>query len=290
MGLCCMAFCLVGQAVGASAQTTPPDQIVYTTGNSSEPLSSTSHLLFNSVNASLLPSGEGTDTPSFFVQKLAGEHGIFIVDNNPSDTSYTYPFNIETYNVTSIVGGIAAGIRVHVDPSNTIPPTTSVFANLAGIGIGNHGAYTAGLEILTQGATGSGPGVENTQGTSILSQSWGQSGLYSTEGDPTDITGTIGAFFNHYSTGHVIQMQQSSSAMTGDFINANAQAGSGTFTGNFLNFLINSAPVFQVNNQGDVATLGTVVLPNLKANSGTRFVCINTSGQLISQVKPCSGT
>jgi hypothetical protein len=147
-----------------------------------------------------------------------------------------------------------------------------------------------GLEILTQGATGSGPSVENTQGTSILSQSWGYTGYYATEGDPTDVTSTIGAFFNHYSTGDIIQMQQSTSTMTGDFINANAQAGSGKLTGNFLNFLVDYSPVFQVNAQGNLGTLGTITLPNLKANSGTRFVCINTQGVLISQTKPCEGT
>ncbi len=228
--------------------------------------------------------------PSLFVQKNPGQNGIFIVDNNPSDSSYTYSLNIETYNVTSIVNGIAAGIRSHVDPSNTIPPTTGPFANLAGVGIGNHGPYTVGLEILTQGATGSGPSVENTQGTSILSQSWGYTGYYATEGDPTDVTSTIGAFFNHYSTGDIIQMQQSTSTMTGDFINANAQAGSGKLTGNFLNFLVDYSPVFQVNAQGNLGTLGTITLPNLKANSGTRFVCINTQGVLISQTKPCEGT
>jgi hypothetical protein len=39
-----------------------------------------------------------------------------------------------------------------------------------------------------------------------------------------------------------------------------------------------------------VVTAGSVVIPEIKANSGTRFVCVDTPGKIISQTTPCSGT
>jgi hypothetical protein len=39
-----------------------------------------------------------------------------------------------------------------------------------------------------------------------------------------------------------------------------------------------------------VVTAGSVVIPEIKANSGTRFVCVDTTGKIISQTTPCSGT
>lgn len=35
---------------------------------------------------------------------------------------------------------------------------------------------------------------------------------------------------------------------------------------------------------------GTLTIPSLKSNSGTRFLCVNTSGTIVSQTTACSGT
>jgi hypothetical protein len=73
---------IAGYAV--SGQTAPPaDQFVFTSGSSALPssLSTTSSILFDSANYSLLPSGETGIQPDLFIQKQSGQHGMFIVDN-----------------------------------------------------------------------------------------------------------------------------------------------------------------------------------------------------------------
>jgi hypothetical protein len=155
-----------------------------------------------------------------------------------------------------------------------------------------------------------------------------------TEGDATHTTlPTIGAQFNHYTTGNILSMHQSDSTMTGDFIFGNAsEGGVGSLAGNFINFLTNWAPTFTVDAAGNTSTRGTfwslqgmymgserdsavyydgrnlvleprisgsgnvavgsgtVVIPAIKAKSGSRFVCVDTEGVLFSQTTPCSGT
>ena len=39
-----------------------------------------------------------------------------------------------------------------------------------------------------------------------------------------------------------------------------------------------------------VRTDGSLTITGIKANSGTRFVCVDTTGKLVSQTTPCSGT
>jgi hypothetical protein len=47
----------------------------------------------------------------------------------------------------------------------------------------------------------------------------------------------------------------------------------------------------RLSGSGNVAVdAGTVIIPAIKANSGSRFVCVDTSGILFSQTTPCSGT
>ena len=269
----------------ASAQTAPPaDQIVYTSGTATLPssTSSTGQLLFNSVNPALVPSAEQVITPSLFVQKLSAEHGIFIVDNNPSDSSFANALNIEMFNITSGLTGNRGGIRVHVDPSNSSPPVSGhAFANLAGIEVGNHAPYAIGLYVLTQGPQTAIP----TQGVGIVNQSWGKAGIWSTEGDPNNVTSTEGAIFLHSSTGHILDLYHTASNLSNDFIHADASAdGTGSFTGNFLDFDVKGNQVFKVDANGNVT------IPSLKAASGTRFICIDINGKLVSQTTACSGT
>jgi hypothetical protein len=47
----------------------------------------------------------------------------------------------------------------------------------------------------------------------------------------------------------------------------------------------------RISGSGNVAVgAGTVIIPAIKANSGSRFVCVDTNGVLFSQTTPCSGT
>jgi hypothetical protein len=263
--------------------------------------------------------------PNVYIKKGPGQHGLFIFDNNPGDNAVLqHALNIELYNITNLVGnGTRAGIRVHVDPSNTAP------ANLNGIEVGNHGPSTTGLVVSTSTLAG-GP----TSGVGIESLSSGLASILTTEGAVNQTTiPTIGAQFNHYTTGAILAMHQMNSTMTGDFIFGNAgEGGVGSLTGNFINFETNWVPMFRVDASGNTSTqgkfwtfqgmsigpeqnsavyydgqnlnlqprvsgtgnvlvgAGTVVIPAIKANSGSRFVCVDTNGTLFSQTTPCSGT
>lgn len=42
--------------------------------------------------------------------------------------------------------------------------------------------------------------------------------------------------------------------------------------------------------QGDLAVGGALSIPSIPASSGTRFLCINTSGVISSSASACSGT
>jgi hypothetical protein len=59
-------------------------------------------------------------------------------------------------------------------------------------------------------------------------------------------------------SGNVFNIQQNISAMTGDLINANLAAGSGTFTGDFLDFNVNSVNMFKVDKDGLMFTEGGI--------------------------------
>lgn len=312
----------------AHGQPPPANQVTYTTGTAPLPSSLTSgpNLLFDSSNALFEFDNIATPVkPNVYLRKGAGQHGLYIFDDNPGDNvAGQYALNIELYNITNLVGvPTRAGIRVHVDPSNTVP------TDLYGIVIGNHGPTTTGLAVST-GTTANTP----TSGVGIASLSWGRASILTTEGDPTQTTiPTIGAQFNHYTTGDILAMHQMNSTMTGDFIFGNAgEGGVGSLTGNFINFETNWVPTFRVDAGGNTETqgtfwsfrgmymgsnhnsaiyydgqnlalhprlagsgnvvvdAGTVVIPAIKANSGSRFVCVDTNGVLFSQTTPCSGT
>jgi hypothetical protein len=312
----------------AYSQTPPANEVTYTTGTATLPSSLTSgpYLLFNTPNALFEFDNSATPAkPNVYVKEGPGQDGLFIYDNNPGDEAVLVDsLNIEMYNITNLVGdGTRAGIRVHVDPSNTAP------TNLYGIEIGNHGPTTTGLVVATAG-TNEAP----TSGIGIESLSSGAAGYLGTEGDTSHTTiPTIGAQFNHYTTGSVLAMHQMNSTMTGDFIFGNAgEGGVGSLTGNFINFETNWVPTFRVDASGNTSTQGTfwsfqgmylgpqqnsavyyngqnlvlqprisgsgnvavgsgtVIIPAIKANSGSRFVCVDTNGVLFSQTTPCSGT
>jgi len=311
----------------AYGQTPPANQVTYTTGTAPLPPSLTSgpNLLFNTSNALVEFGNTATPTkPNVYIKKGSGEDGLLILDDNPGDNAVLHhALNIELYNITNLLDGNRAGIRVHVDPSNTVP------AHLSGIEIGNHGPNTFGLIVGTSGVD-SAP----TSGVGIVSLSSGAASFFGTEGDLTHTTiPTIGAQFNHYTVGNILSMHQMNSSMTGDFIFGNAgENGVGSLTGNFINFETNWAPTFRVDASGNTSTLGyfwtfqgmyigsnynsaiyydghnlvlqprlsgfgnvevgagTVVIPAIKANSGSRFVCVDTNGVLFSQTTPCSGT
>jgi hypothetical protein len=312
----------------AYSQTPPANQVTYTTGTAPLPSSLTSgpYLMFSTPNGLFEFDNIANPTePNVYLRKGAGQHGLFIYDNNPGDNAVLkHALNLEMYNITNLPGvGTRAGIRIHVDPSNTVP------ANLYGIEIGNHGPNTTGLVVSTAG-TGGAP----TSGVGIESLSSGLASFLATEGD-VNHTGipTIGAQFNHYTTGNILAMHQANSAMTGDFIFGNAgEGGVGSLTGNFINFQTNWIPTFRVDASGNTSTqgtfwsfkglylgpkqssavyydghnlvlqpgisgsgnvvvgAGTVIIPAIKANSGSRFVCVDTNGILFSQTTPCSGT
>jgi hypothetical protein len=293
--------CLAGlSSISGQSQTT--NQFVYHNSDTAAlpgNLSSTPNLLFSSPNALFdFENLLAPTVPTVYVQKGAGQDGIHILDNNPNDsTALHHSLNIELYNITTLpANAFRAGIQVHVDATNTVLPPLPTpppnFANLNGIEIGNHGAYTTGLYVETQGAATSSD-TYATKGVGIISTSWGLGNFLLAEGDPNHNTlSTEGVHFNHYTQGNILSLNQASSTMSGDFIYANAQYdGSGSLTGNFLNFQVTGAPKFTVDSSGNVTTnSGKVTIPAIKANTGTRFVCVDTSGTLISQTTPCSGT
>jgi hypothetical protein len=282
--------------------------------------------MFNTSNALFQFDNIGTPTkPNVFLKKGAGQHGLFIYDNNPGDNAVLeHGLNLEMYNITGLQsGGTRAGVRVHIDSSNTAP------ANLYGIEIGNHGPTTTGLVVSTAA-----PDASPTSGLGIASLSSGVASFLGTEGDVNHTTiPTIGAQFNHYTTGNILSMHQMNSTMTGDFIFGNAgEGGIGSLTGNFINFQTNWVPMFRVDASGNTSTQGsfwtfrglfmgpsqnsaifydgtnlvlqprisgsgnvavasgTLIIPAIKAKSGTRFVCVDTNGVIFSQTEPCSGT
>ena len=311
----------------AHSQNPPANQVPYTTGSAQLPpsLASGPNLMFNTLNGlfefdNIIPA-----KPNVYIKKGVGQHGLFIFDNNPGDNAVLqHALNIELYNITNLLGGgTRAGIRVHVDASNAAP------ANLNGIEIGNHGPSTTGLVVSTKGI-----GDAPTSGVGVESLSSGFASFVATEGDVSRTTiPTIGAHFNHYTTGNILSMHQMNSTMTGDFIFGNAsEGGVGSLAGNFINFQTNWVPTFRVDASGNTSTqgtlwsfqglymgpkqnsavyydgrnlvlqprisgsgnvavgAGTVVIPAIKANSGSRFVCVDTNGVLFSQTTPCSGT
>jgi hypothetical protein len=326
--LCFVSACVLLAAGRTAYSQTSANQVPYTTGTAPLPPSLTSgpYLMFDTANGLFEFDNTVTPTePNVFIRKGAGQHGLYIYDNNTGDNSVLHhALDIELYNITNLQSnGTRAGIRVHVDPSNTVP------ANLYGMEIGNHGPSTTGLIIATAGANNS-----PTSGVGIESLSWGLASLLSTEGDINN-TGlpTIGAQFNHYTTGNILSLRQMNSTMTGDFIFGNAgEGGTGSLTGNFINFQTNWVPTFRVDASGNTSTqgtfwsykgmylgpaqnsavyydgqnlnlqprisgsgnvvvgAGTVIIPAIRANSGSRFVCVDTNGILFSQTTPCSGT
>jgi hypothetical protein len=317
-------------STGALAQVDHNDnQFVYTnvvTGTLPPYLTASPNLIFNSNSGLFDFENVSPPTkPTVYVRKAPAQHGVEIFDNNSGDNSVEdFDLDLELYNITSLAaGGTRAGIRVHVDPTNTVP------ANLYGMEIGNHGPTTTGLIVGTYGAN-SAP----TSGIGIQSLAKGFASILSTEGDPVNSpVPTVGLQFNHYSTGNIMTLYQMNSTMTGDFLFGNASnGGTGTLLGNFINFNVNWVPKFRVDAGGNVftggsvwskngsyygsnqnasvfydgtnlnlqprlvgsgqvvVTEGSVVIPEIRANSGTRFVCVDTTGKIISQTTPCSGT
>ena len=51
-----------------------------------------------------------------------------------------------------------------------------------------------------------------------------------------------------------------------------------------------STPYFGINNNLTMGNNATVVVPRIKATSGTRYVCVDTLGQILSSATACSGT
>jgi hypothetical protein len=323
-----MACLALVASSGAQAQVRNNNQFVYTnvvTNTLPSYLTASPNLIFNSDSGLFDFENVSPPTlPTVYVRKPPAQHGVFIFDDNPGDSVAQHALNIELYNITNLVGD-KAGIRVHVDPTNTVP------ANLYGIEIGNHGPTTTGLIVETEGANAS-----QTSGIGIQSLASGFASILSTEGlsDPASSpVPTVGLQFNHYSTGNIMTLYQMNNVMTGDFLFGNASnGGTGTLQGNFINFNVNWLPKFRVDAGGNVfsagsvwsqngsyygsnqnaavfydgtnlnlqpqlvgagqvvVTKGSVVIPQIKANSGTRFVCVDTTGTIISQTTPCSGT
>ncbi len=308
----------------AKAQVAVPKPFIYATGTSSlgSAVATTDNFLFGSPNAIFDFENVQTPTePTIYVKKGAGYHGIFAMDNNPGDSStLNHVLNIELYNITELRdGGSRSGIRVHLDPTNTAT------GSLNGIEIGNHGPTTTGLVVATAGANGA-----PTAGIGIESLCSGVASILTTEGDATHTSlPTVGVQLNHFTAGSMLKLYQLGPAMTGDFIFGNTSGAlSGNFvnfnvnnlpkfrvdaTGNALlaGYLWSSAGLYlgseqnaaifydgsnlnlspRVTGSGSVVVAaGTIVIPAIKAKTGTRFVCVDAAGNIISQVTPCSGT
>jgi hypothetical protein len=207
-----------------------------------------------------------------WVQKGVAQDGIAIIDDNSNDTAAPWfgpasSLDIALYHVPANYPASRYGIHVTVDASSGQDAPGKLYA----AALGAHAQYSTGLEIEASGP----------ESTSI----------FTFEGDGTETEASYNTTAHqiiHLTNGYIFNVSQQVSNMTGDVLLANMASGSGTsagtFSGNFLNFLNAGQQEFKVDAQGNV------YVPSIKANSGTRFVCVDTTGKLISQTTPCSGT
>lgn len=221
---------------------------------------------FTNVYANI-ESYTGAPAATVWVQKGYQQDGVFIIDDNSKDHDPPSgePFSsldVRIYNVPPTIKN-RFGIHVHVDPSSAQSQPGSLY----GLAVGAHATNSIGAGILATGA--------------------GAIGLQSIEGDSAgheqNLT-VISHQINHFTDGDIFNVIQQLSSMRGDVLQANMANGSGDFSGNFLNFLKHGVQEFKVDAEGNV------YVPSIKANTGTRFVCVDTTGKLISQETPCSGT
>ncbi len=207
-----------------------------------------------------------SDVPpsTVWVQKGFAQDGIAIVDDNANDSSQgdNSSLDIRVLNVPKTNPG-RSGIHLTLDPTSGQNQQGSLY----GIALGAHAVNSIGMGVLTDG--GGGIGIQSIEGDA--------------QGEKEELF-IVGHQFNHFTNGHIFLVDHQVSTMTGDVLQADMANGSGKFKGNFLNFLNAGVQEFKVDSKGDV------YVPSIKANSGTRFVCVDTIGKLISQTTPCSGT
>jgi hypothetical protein len=202
-----------------------------------------------------------------WVQKGFQQDGIAILDDNSND-SY------------SLGAGPASSLDISI---------YNVPANTARYGI--HVTLDGPTNKGTLYAAALGAHATNSVGAAIEANGNGSTAIFSFEGDGTETEASFNTTAHeiiHQTNGYIFNVSQLVSNMTGDVLLANMASGSGTsagtFSGNFLNFLNAGHQEFKVDAQGNV------YVPSIKANTGTRFVCVDTTGKLISQTTACSGS
>jgi len=206
----------------------------------------------------------GVPQSTVWVQKGYEQDGIAIIDDNANDSSQgpDSSLDIRVFNVppTNLE---RYGIHLTLDPTSA----QNQQGTLYGLAVGAHANNSIGAGFL---ATGSDTiGIQSIEGDA--------------QGDQENLF-IVGHQFNHFTNGHIFLVDHQVSTMTGDVLQADMANKSGAFLGNFLNFLNNGVQEFKVDSKGDV------YVPSIKAKSGTRFVCVDTTGKLTSQTSPCSGT
>lgn len=144
------------------------------------------------------------------------------------------------------------------------------------------------------GAGGTGTTTTFTQGSVVFA---GASGIYSQDAafvwDATNHCLAIGSGNSGCAASGALRVFRNTAGLTGAFVNTN--------TGTFLKIDSNNvsgAGKIQVRNVADSVNLplelqsagGDVLLPAQPSTTGQRFVCIDTTGKLISSASACIGT
>ena len=243
--------------------------------------------------------------------------GIWVTSNG-AYTSLINPYidscNIEVdapWNLR-IIGG-----RFLVNSTSTTLPNSAFISLVAPYG---PALYVYGLEIIgntfyDQNVSGTlydmavvGPGSFSTanfkdlalypNGHSNVARYSGWDGLATiytgtVNASTVNVSTLVEAFIGHFNGGTVGQGTWLGADTTGGGVGGAYIGPVGTITGtNRAVTLANGAgnPAFWILGNGNVVDNGQMQIPGLKATTGTRYLCIDTGGNLVSSATACSGT
>jgi hypothetical protein len=200
---------------------------------------------------------------------------------NINGVSYTVASVVSTTSLTLTTSpGNQSGVGYMADQYHFGLSNGNAFMTIIGAGGGDANAihldgYSTGDTIY---ASALGPGVAfrgygNKPGTSIfLAEKDGIGNGYMVSDDSNSTSGYhFLSYMTNMTTGVGFGMVHGNTAFSGDSVNLNMAAGSGSFTGNFIRGLNNGTNEFYIDNSGNIQSRSLI-------GSGNRAVCVNASG------------